>query len=228
MIEVIVQGETLLLLPDRAVFWPRTHTLLVADVHLGKAAAFRASGVPLPGGTTTAGLDRLADLVERHAARRLVLLGDLFHAPASFAPATVAAVAAWRQCVSGCEVILVRGNHDRRAGDPPAALGIDCAAEPLAVPPFALRHHPAETPGLYTLAGHVHPAVRLAGPGRQRLRLPCFLFGERVGVLPAFGPFTGTAVVTPRPGDRVFAVADGAVVEVPAIIPTPTPPREPR
>src|SRR4051794_25075204 len=95
-------GETLLLLPDRAVFWPRTYTLLVADAHLGKAAAFRAAGLPLPGGTTTAGLDRLAALIERHAVRRLVLLGDLVHARTSFAPATVAAIAAWRERLAGC------------------------------------------------------------------------------------------------------------------------------
>jgi DNA ligase-associated metallophosphoesterase len=228
MIEVIVAGESLLLLAERAVFWPRAQTLLVADAHLGKAAAFRAAGVPLPGGTTTAGLDRLATLIERHATRRLVLLGDLVHARASFAPATVAAISAWRRRVSACAVVLVRGNHDRRAGDPPAECGIDCVAGPLVEPPFAFRHHPVETPDSYTLAGHVHPAVRLAGPGRQRLRLPCFVFGDRVGVLPAFGPFTGAADFTPRRDERVFAVADGAVVEVPPIIPGLPPARKAR
>jgi DNA ligase-associated metallophosphoesterase len=218
MMHFELQDETLLLLPDRAIFWPRTHTLLVADAHWGKAAAFRAAGLPLPPGTTTAGLDRLAALVDRHAARRLVLLGDLFHARTSFAPATVAAITDWRRRLD-CEIVLVRGNHDRRAGDPPAALGIGCVTGPLVAPPFALRHHPEETPDLYTLAGHVHPAARLTGPGRQRLRLPCFVFGERVGILPAFGPFTGTAVIDPRPGERVFVVADGDVIETTPIIP---------
>ena len=111
------------------------------------------------------------------------------------------------------------GVYYDQSGDPPASLDVDCVTGPLVIQPFALRHHPADTPDLYTLAGHVHPAVRLTGPGRQRLRLPCFVFGNRVGVLPAFGPFTGAADVEPGPGDRVFAVADGAVVEVPAIIP---------
>ena len=79
---------------------------------------------------------------------------------------------------------------------------------------FAFRHFPEETLGLYTLAGHVHPGVVMRGPGRQRLKLPCFTFGPRVGVLPAFGGFTGTAAGAPRSGDRVFAVADGEVLEV--------------
>jgi metallophosphoesterase superfamily enzyme len=64
------------------------------------------------------------------------------------------------------------------------------------------------------LAGHVHPAVRVGGRGRDRLRLPCFWFGPRVGVLPAFGAFTGTHTITPAPGDRVFAVADDRVLAV--------------
>ena len=64
------------------------------------------------------------------------------------------------------------------------------------------------------LAGHIHPAISLAGPGRQRERLPCFLFGERIGLLPAFGDFTGGATVRPRPGDRVFGVAGDEVVPI--------------
>jgi len=38
--------------------------------------------------------------------------------------------------------------------------------------------------------------------------------GPRVGVLPAFGAFTGAATVSPAPGDRVFALADEQVIDV--------------
>jgi DNA ligase-associated metallophosphoesterase len=214
--ETAIASEPLLLLPERAAFWPRTKTLLVADPHWGKAAAFRAAGLPVPGGPTAAGLDRLAGLIERYAARRLILLGDLFHARTSFALETMTAIAGWRERLSGCEVVLVRGNHDRRAGDPPPKLRIACVTGPLVEPPFALTHHPVETPDLYTLAGHVHPAARLTGPGRQRLRVPCFVLGDRVGILPAFGDFTGTATIAPRPGDRVYVIAGGDVIEAPA------------
>jgi metallophosphoesterase superfamily enzyme len=68
--------------------------------------------------------------------------------------------------------------------------------------------------GGYALAGHIHPAVRLTERGGQSLRLPCFWFGARVGVLPAFGAFTGSARVRPRAGDQVFVVADGEVIGV--------------
>ena len=46
-LETEAGGERLWLLPDRAAYWPRTETLLVADAHLGKAAAFRREGVHL-------------------------------------------------------------------------------------------------------------------------------------------------------------------------------------
>jgi metallophosphoesterase superfamily enzyme len=86
--------------------------------------------------------------------------------------------------------------------------------EPFLDGPFALQHHPEEPSRGYALAGHIHPAVQLSGGGRQRLRLPCFWFGRRVGVLPAFGGFTGSALVTPKAGDRVFVVAENEVIQV--------------
>jgi len=204
------------LLPERALYHPRSGALLVADPHWGKAAAFRAAGVPVPGGTTTEGLARLTRALERSGAARLVILGDLFHAREGKAPATLAAAHAWRARHASLPVTLIRGNHDRHAGDPPGELRIDCCDPPCAEPPFVLAHHPFDSPHGYVLAGHVHPSVTLRGVGRQRQRLPCFHFGERRGVLPAFGEFTGTADVAVAPGDRVYVVAGERVIEIAA------------
>ncbi|HEX6901560.1 MAG TPA: ligase-associated DNA damage response endonuclease PdeM [Thermoanaerobaculia bacterium] len=211
---VEVQGEPLILLPERALFWERTGTLIAADVHLGKAASFRAAAIPMPGGTTTETLLRLSAALVRTGARRLLLLGDFFHAKSGRASRTLAAIADWRDRHPDLEIVLIRGNHDRGAGDPPAEWRFDCKDEPWIEPPFAFRHHPAEEPGGYVLAGHIHPAVSLSGPGRQREKLPCFFFGERVGLLPAFGDFTGGASVRPRHGDRVYGVAGDEIVSI--------------
>ena len=54
-------GHSLQLLGDRAMYWAATRTLIVADVHVGKAATFRALGVPVPGGITAKDLARLSD-----------------------------------------------------------------------------------------------------------------------------------------------------------------------
>lgn len=211
---VDVAGERLVLLPERAAFWPAASTLLIADAHLGKAATFRAAGIAVPGGTTSEALSRIDRLVDRTGSRRLVFLGDLLHAREGNTPATRDALERWRRRRGDLEVVLVRGNHDRHAGDPDPCLGIHCADPPVHEPPFALRHHPDPTPGAYTLAGHIHPAVRLAGRGRQRGRLPCFWIGPRVAVLPSFGDFTGAADVEPDPDDRVFVVAEDQVIRV--------------
>jgi len=212
-----VGGAELHLLPGKAIWWPATHTLLVADAHLGKAMSFRRLGVPVPSGTTQNNLDRLDALLAAHPARRIVFLGDLLHSAHAQARETQAAIAQWRALRPALHLVLVRGNHDDRAGDPPAALGVECVDEPyraIGGDGLALCHHPQPVEGAYALAGHLHPCVGI-GRGLDRLRLPCFHFGAKVGVLPAFGDFTGMHPIERTPGDRVFVVADNAVHALP-------------
>jgi DNA ligase-associated metallophosphoesterase len=212
---VEVGGSPVVLLPQRAAYLPDDRLLLVADAHFGKAQSFRRLGVPVPGGTTETNLRTLSDLVEHTGARGFVFLGDLLHAKHARAPATMQAVQAWRARHRALAMTLVRGNHDSRAGDPPADWAMDVVDEPWRLGPFALCHHPAPVEGCYTIAGHLHPAA-VVGRGIDRLRLPCFYFGRRIGVLPAFGDFTGMHVVRAEPGDRVFVVAHDSVRAAPA------------
>ena len=209
-----IAGEELSLMADRSLYWPKTGTLLVADAHVGKAATFRASGIFVPRGTTSGALARLDAALARTGATRLVFLGDLLHAREGRSAETLRVVAEWRAAHAWLDVILVRGNHDRSAGDPPHSLGIRCVDAPLFDGPFAFAHHPTTVDGRYVLAGHVHPAVRLSGPGRQYARLPCFWVRATGAVLPAFGDFTGTGIIEPADDDRVYAVAGESVVEV--------------
>jgi DNA ligase-associated metallophosphoesterase len=210
----MVAGETLVLLAERAAFWERAGALLVADPHFGKAAAFRAGGVPVPRGTTTENLRRLDAAIGRTGARRLIFLGDFLHAREGRAPETLRTLNDWRARHAGLDVLLVRGNHDARAGDPPAELAIRCENGPIVEPPFVFAHHPTTSLDGYVLAGHVHPGVWLHGAGRQSERLPCFWFGPRTAILPAFGEFTGLASVDAKAGDRVWVVAGEEVIDV--------------
>lgn len=215
MLTIEAGGRPLALLPQKAALLPDTGTLLVADVHFGKAVSFRTLGVPVPRGTTSETLARLSTLIDQHAVRRVVFLGDFLHAAQAHAPATLGALARWRARHAALELLLVRGNHDDRAGDPPPALRITVVDEPHAEAGFALCHHPRPRAGQYVLAGHLHPCITLGGRAHERLRLPCFHFGERVGVLPAFGAFTGMHPMTLVPGERVFVIADDSVRELP-------------
>lgn len=216
MLPITLQGETLHLLAERAIFWPRTQSLLLSDVHWGKAATLRADAVAVPGGTTSRDLARLDQILAQTGATRLVVLGDLFHSrTGKVASRTITMIQEWRAQHATLEMLLIRGNHDRRAGDPPPDLNIPSVNPPYELAPFVLYHEPPVTPPTqgYALAGHIHPGVRLTGAGRQRERLPCFLLGPRLGLLPAFGSFTGTVEVRPKPNDRVYVIADDAVVD---------------
>lgn len=205
--------------------------LLVADVHLGKAATMAAGGLPVPGGLArrlaTADLDRLSELLAATGARHLIILGDLLHARSARDSEVLDAVAAWRagpDC-AGVSVTLVRGNHDRHAGDPPEQWRMLCVDGPWPAGarggPLALVHEPVVVPGRYTVGGHVHPALTLGAGGRagggERLRSPCFVVGRQRLILPAFGRFTGGAAWGPvaRPGDTVALAGERAVVSVP-------------
>ena len=211
---VEVRGEKLWLLPERAVFWEARDALLVADPHFGKAATFRASGIPVPVGTTGNAVVRLEAIADRTAARRIVFLGDFLHARPGQSKEVIDQLTRWRHAYRDLELLLVRGNHDRHAGDPPGELTISCVDAPVLMPPFILAHHPKPREEGYVLAGHLHPAVRLSGKARQSLRLPCFVFGAELATLPAFGDFTGLADIEPEIGDRVYAIADGGVIDV--------------
>ena len=211
---VELAGERLVLLPERLAWWEARDTLLVADPHWGKGATFRAGGIPVPHGTTHGNLARLDSALERTGARRVVFLGDYLHARQGRAPGTLQALSEWRERHPALDLLLVRGNHDRHAGDPPAGARVECVDAPYPDPPFVLSHFPEPDPAGYVLAGHLHPAVKLVGRGRQREQLPCFWLGPSVGVLPSFGDFTGSLVVEPSPRDRVFVVAEDRVIEI--------------
>ena len=212
-LSIQLAGAELWLLADKAIYYPAERALLIADAHFGKAAAYRKLGQPVPHGTTDGNLQRLDALLAAYDCDHLVFLGDFLHAPESHAASTLTALQAWRERHASLAITIIRGNHDKRAGDPPPQLGITVIPEPLLLGPFALQHEPDPHATHHVLAGHIHPTYRLFGRGRQRLRLPCFYVMHDISVLPAFGAFTGGMNIARREGSRVYVVGDGAVWE---------------
>ncbi len=242
------QGDTFLLTPERALWRAATRTLYIADPHFGKAAVYRGLGQPVPGGTTAQTLVVLDRVLRRFEPDALVILGDFLHARGAQGASTIDALVTWRTHWPDLACVLVRGNHDARAGDPPAVLAIETVNAPwidaglaacheppsglasAAMPsaavafcatttPFAPRTTSAVSDSSadlatvrYTLAGHIHPVVSLRGGGRDSLRLPCFDMGPKLGVLPAFGAFTGGWPVIRQPGHMLGVIADDRVL----------------
>lgn len=205
---VRLEGEELWLLADKAVYWPARQCLMIADAHFGKASAYRSLGQPVPQGTTTENLQRLDRLLSALPCAQVIFLGDFLHGPGSHASGTLGALRSWRALNPDLPMTLIRGNHDKRAGDPPEDLRIEVVTEPLLIGPFALQHEPDAHPSHHVLAGHVHPVYRLRGKGRQSLRLPCFVIGARVSLLPAFGAFTGGHRVEQDNDRRIYVIGD--------------------
>jgi DNA ligase-associated metallophosphoesterase len=211
-------GYTFQLLPQRALWWASEKTLLVADVHLGKGATFRALGQPLPRGGSARDLQRLAALVAQLQAKRLIVLGDFWHSRRGLNPMLFNALHQWHGQHEQLQVMLVRGNHDRaisRSNLPPS-LGIEIVEEPFTLAPglYACHEPPLQVPGLppqanngtaimlsapvstdapegFYLAGHLHPALRLRGKSLDSAFLPCFVWQTGQLVLPAFGSLVG-------------------------------------
>lgn len=232
---VTIAGFDLRLHPSGAVYLPSHSTWLIADAHFGKATSFRRWGVPVPSGTTQTMLAQLTALTQSQATQQFIFLGDFLHSAQAQNPSVQSALSAWRAQRPELQLTLVRGNHDQHAGDPPPELNMTVVDEPLllmsepspatGLSRLALCHHPQAVDGAYVLAGHWHPCVSVSGKAGDRLRLPCFWFGDEaasqpasaVGVLPAFGAFTGMHPIDRMPGDRVFAIAGEVIRELPAL-----------
>ena len=207
------EGQALTLDARKALFWHERSTLLLADLHLGKGSHFNRAGLAVPVGVQVDNFSRLQELLEEYSPERVLFLGDLFH---SVLNDTVETFAVFLSTHPEVSFELVLGNHDIL----PDALYdnsiLTVHRPPYEDPPFVHTHYPLPEPHpeLYNFYGHIHPGVQLAGAGREVIKLPCFHFAHRQAALPAFGAFTGLAIVRPGPLDRTFVIAEGEVLEV--------------
>ncbi len=206
---ITLAGETVVLDGDRALYWPARRTLIVSDLHLGKGQLLRESGIAMPSGSSERDLARLSSLIARHAAARLLVLGDLVHGRTGSAAGWRAALATWRSTHADLRVELIAGNHDRHERTLSAL--VDSVHADCVEPPFVFAHAPGRDPRGYVLAGHLHPGVVMRERHGPALRVPAFWFGRDHGVLPAFGSLTGIAPVRAKVSDRVFVVTGTTV-----------------
>jgi DNA ligase-associated metallophosphoesterase len=217
---IVLAGETVQLLPERAAFWGARQTLIVADLHLGKCETLRAAGMPIPPGVIERDLSRLASAITQTGATRIVVVGDLIHHGSGLTPELVEGVADFRRRqLARVEIALVRGNHDRHADQITRQWGITLLADFHLEGPFGFAHDPAD--GLVpdaacTWFGHVHPLIRVGARG-DGVSIPCFVVHDDHILLPAFSQFTRGGAISPIPGARVYGIAEDRVVAVPGV-----------
>lgn len=201
------KGQELVLDADRAIYWKEDQSLIVTDLHLGKAGHFRKHGVPVPTQVHLADLKRLTDLVVKYQPKKILFLGDLFHSDGNEEWLNFMD---WSHEFHHLEQILIEGNHDILDATSYQQTSMVVVPE-YQSGPFLLTHEVVDSES-YNISGHVHPCVRIQGVARQGASLPCFCFGELAGLIPAFGGFTGNHPIRPLKTDQIFAVAEGQLI----------------
>jgi DNA ligase-associated metallophosphoesterase len=198
--------------PLRALWWKSYSTLICADIHIGKGAHFRQSGIPIPKAVNASNLWNLVILIEHFQPARIIFLGDLFHSNVN---SEWDDLTDFFQQFPHIQKVLLKGNHEIEIDFEYEKRGFE-VLQSLTIENMVFCHDAPKhlQENTYTICGHIHPAVRISGQAHQNLRLPCFWFGEKIGVLPAFGEFTGSHTVQPKKGDRVFVIAENHVVAV--------------
>jgi DNA ligase-associated metallophosphoesterase len=183
---LIVAGHAMQPLPAGALYWEDERTLLVADLHLEKGAAFAALGMLLPPYDTRATLDRLTKVIDAVQPARVVALGDSFHRSDSAANLPRDDLATLLTLQRGREWFWICGNHDPHL---PASIGGTVCAT-LTIRGVTLRHEPSPSPSSREVAGHLHPVARIAKRGAV-IRRRCFATDGNRLVMPAFGAYAG-------------------------------------
>ena len=196
-LSVRIAGEACVLRCSGAMWVPAHGALIVADLHLEKGSAFAVRGQLLPPYDSRATLDRLeAEIVELNPSM-VVLLGDSFHDTKAIPRMAADDRARLDRLAAGRGWLWLEGNHDREA----LARDADTASRlpgrivgDMALGALRLTHEPealtADDDRHGEVAGHLHPAAKVAAYGRG-VRRPCFVTDGSRLILPAFGAFTG-------------------------------------
>lgn len=201
------------LLKEKAIWSPELKTLFLSDLHFGKAAHFRKSGIPIPEPIHDEDLLKIGSLISTFQPEHFYFLGDLFHSDWNDQWNTLNSfLRNFKETIFH----LVKGNHDVLNISAYSSSNFQIHPEPIQLGMLFLSHEPQkQIPlGLINLCGHIHPGIRLVGNGRQSVKLPCFYLHDNQLILPAFGNFTGLALIRPLPGHQVFAVTKEKVIAI--------------
>ncbi len=208
----IWKGQTLWLSERRCIFWEEQKMLIFSDPHFGKAAHFRKSGIQIPQKVSKDNLFTLFELIEFFHPEKVLITGDLFHSSEN---KETDIFLQWRKQINHLPVILVKGNHDILGNPFYQEANIEIKEAFWCVENFCFTHDIESVSSTnYIFSGHIHPAVRVVSGSKQSLKLPCFYFGRKFAILPAFGRFTGTAVIQPSKGEPVFGITKNEVIRL--------------
>jgi uncharacterized protein len=208
--------QTLWLSAARCIFWEEERVLIVSDLHFGKSGHFRKSGIGIPQNIFKKDLQKLFSQIQFFNPKTLLITGDMFHSSAN---KELDFFLKWRNDFVAVDFILVRGNHDILSKKFYEKSNIEVFENKFSINNFCFIHDidsscEDEENEMFTFSGHIHPGVKMKGAGNQSLMLPCFYFGRKHAIMPAFSTFTGLAKIKPLQKDHVFAVVENSVIKI--------------
>lgn len=209
-----VLQNSFLLTASRCVFWEEEKALILSDLHFGKTGHFRKNGIAVPQTVFREDLQRLTAEIQFFKPGYLVIVGDLFHSKEN---KEMDMFLRWRRDFANIHVKLIAGNHDILGKEWYESAAIEIHIDQWKIGPFIFAHDKeecADEEDCFIFSGHVHPSVYLSGTAKQSLRFPCFYFNKTHAILPAFGKFTGTHLISPKKGDQVFVLVGNKIIKV--------------
>lgn len=207
-----IKDHKVILNSERSVFFPHTRTIILSDVHLGKAGHFRKNGLAVPNNVSSRDTKRLFDLVDYYSAEQLVIAGDFFHANLN---SELELFKNKRTEYSELTMVLVKGNHDTWSDKKYEDLSFKLYDDSYNLSTdIIIRHEVKANESRYQICGHIHPGIRMKGPGKQYLRLPCFHYNDHQLVLPAFSLFTGLDTKFELKKQKSVVICENELVEL--------------
>lgn len=209
-VQVEIAGEELVLYAQKVVVHKHSETLVISDVHVGKAGHFRANAIPIPTLANKENFWKIVEVIEKTKPKRILFLGDLSHSKWN---------TEWEEFKDfldqypAMEKVLIRGNHDILHSEEYKKANI-IVKDTWETGNITWTHEPLSNCSNYVISGHLHPSVRLVGKAKQSLRLPCFCFGKKQGFLPAFGQFTGSALYQPEENDQIWVISKNNLIKL--------------
>jgi DNA ligase-associated metallophosphoesterase len=191
----------------RVIYWPRRKILLGTDLHWGKTNYLRSHGIAISDKVFDADLERLSNVLTDYDVDTFLVLGDLIHHEKSLSRGLIEKVAHFRD-QHPCELLLVKGNHDRYTKFP-ESWGI-VEEKSFVLEQFVFQHEHVKKEKRFQFSGHIHPMMKLKD-GIDILRLPSFILGQNFCYLPAFSHLTGGQDIKLQKNQRAIVTTTSGV-----------------
>ena len=210
---ILFGGEEFTATSEGVLLHAETGHLFISDCHFGKTTHFRKNALPIPEQAMKKDFLRLEAIVNRLNPYRIVFLGDLFH---SYENREWDMLSEFLYTRIKRPLTLVLGNHDILNKQAYAGAEITLLHEfILGEIRFVHEITTGQQQNQFMVCGHIHPGYRLKGIGRQQILLPCFYFGERHAILPAFGSLTGLCGIEKKTKtDRIYCFTPDKIFAV--------------